>query len=155
MSIYRIYCDESRQNKGPYKLMGGVWVDQFYAQRFVDDFHMRILNNFSGMPAHMKWTRVPGNTNIPLFKQYIELLDLFFEYNDRNLMFFKTIIADNTYNMEDPYYHNNDYENGFYKLYYDLILHTLDFKNRYHIRIAQRDVSKKIMSVDESYRLMS
>lgn len=153
MATYRIYCDESRQDNNEYKLIGGIWIDTQYSQMFVDEFHSIISSKYTSLPGHMKWTRVPGNINIPIFHQYLDLIDLYFKYNSLGRMYFKTIIADSKYNMKDEKFHHGDYEEGFYKLYYFLIIHSLRLPLQYHIRVAKRDVSKAIRNLDESARL--
>lgn len=101
----------------------------------------------------MKWTKVPNKIHDKYFGFYILLIDLFFEYSRQERMFFKTIIADSSYDFKHPLYHSGDPEAGFYKLYYQLLLNSLRRNERYHIRIADRTVSNKRFPLSQTERL--
>lgn len=152
-TVYKIYCDESRQNGEKYKLMGSIWIKKDYGWHFVNEFHNRCIRNFGVLPAHMKWTKVPNKIHDKYFGFYILLIDLFFEYSRQERMFFKTIIADSSYDFKHPLYHSGDPEAGFYKLYYQLLLNSLRRNERYHIRIADRTVSNKRFPLSQTERL--
>ncbi len=68
-------------------------------------------------------------------------------------MFFRVVLADKSYNMAHKDFHDGDYEVGFFKLYYQLILHILTPENQYHLRLAEREVSKKVRNINEAGRL--
>lgn len=133
--------------------MGSIWIKKNQGWSFVDEFHNRCVKETGIIPGHMKWTKVPNNIEGKYFYNYKLLVDLFFEYCDGRNMFFKTIIADSTYDFKSIKYNQGDYETGFYKLYYYLILNSLRTDERYHIRIANRTVSKKRTEISESERL--
>lgn len=153
MGIYKIYCDESRQLSSEYKLIGGIWIRTESGWDFVQKFHAMCMTNVGMLPAHMKWSNVPTKSSSKYFCFYKELIDLFFEYNERGIMNFRTIVAGPDYIMNHSVHHSGDYEEGFYKLYYYLIQNTLSVDHYYHLRVAQRPVGKKQHNVDEKQRL--
>lgn len=154
MNVNKIYCDESRQTGSKYKLVSGIWIDSQYGWPFVKDFFKICEDKYQiPPPGNMKWSKVPNKIDGKYYSLYEELIDLYFKYNNAGKMFFKVIIADESYNMADQYYHDNDYEKGFYKLYYYLILHTLRRGEKYHIRIASRDPCRKVNRLTEMDRL--
>lgn len=153
MSVYKIYCDESRQNNCEYHLIGGVWIQAESGWDFVNDFHSLCRTRLGILPAHMKWTNVPSKPTSKYYGFYTDLIDLYFDYNRQGKMCFRTIIADRDYVIDHDIHHSGDAEVGFYKLYYQLILHTLSVDSFYHLRIAKRPVSKKAQDMGEMERL--
>ena len=152
ISTWYIYCDESRQNTNKYKLLGGIWVLKEHRELFLNEFYSLCLRKRGQLPAHMKWTSTPPVEDRHMVF-YTDLIDLYFEYNRKHFMYFKTIVAPPEYKMDHPIYHSGDFEEGFYKLYYDLVIHTLRYQDRYHLRIAQRSPSKKKANLTENDRL--
>ncbi|WP_084413466.1 DUF3800 domain-containing protein [Desulfovirgula thermocuniculi] len=149
---FKIYCDESRTND-PYKLVGGIWIKAEYGWPFVNDFHKICESKLNKIPAHMKWSNVPSKPESKYMCFYTDLVDLFFAYMNSGHMFFRVIVAHPNYRFDHPIYHRGDFEEGFYKLYYQLIYRTLLPFNEYHIRLAYRDVPKKVVAKDETTRL--
>jgi hypothetical protein len=135
--------------------MGGLWIPKELGWQFVNEFHERCYNETGCLPGHIKWTNVPNNINGKFFRHYQLLVDLYFEYNARydQKIFFKSIIADDKYQFNHKVYNQGDPEIGFYKLYYFLILNSLEEGNVYHIRIADRTVNKKRSSLTLEERL--
>ncbi|ABB14583.1 conserved domain protein [Carboxydothermus hydrogenoformans Z-2901] len=102
----------------------------------------------------MKWTKVPPSANSKYFKAYEKLVDLYFEYNSKNIMFFRTLIVNkNDYDFTHEKFYKGDYEEGFYNLYCQLILNWLQKSNEYHIRIAHRPIKKASRDDCEEFRL--
>jgi len=126
MSVYKIYCDESRQNSNNYKLMGSIWIKKEYGWPFVDEFHNACIKYTGVTLGHMKWTKVPNNIYGKYFKCYKLLIDLFFNYNKKGHMFFKTIIVDSTYDFKHPLFNAGDEEIGFYKLVPSIVFRKFD-----------------------------
>ena len=151
MDTYKIYCDESRQNEKGYKLMGGIWIQEQEGWPFVNEFHNICEEKIGTRPAHMKFEK--ATTHELYYKFYKYIVDLYFKYNNKNKMFFKTIIVDDNYNFKHNHYHDGDFEIGFYKLYYYLIKNTFENNTEYHLRIAKRSVSKKQSDRGEIERL--
>lgn len=152
VTVYKIYCDESRQTGSKYKLMSGIWIKQNMGWSFVNDFHNLCIENHGITPGHMKWTKVPPPPG-KYYSCYTTLIDLYFKYNQQGHMFFKTIIADENYDFAHADFNGGDAEVGFYKLYYHMILTTLDSNYRYHLRVGSKNVSKKLHEMDERERL--
>lgn len=156
MPIFKIYCDESRQNIGQYMLVGGVWIQQEYGWNYVNEFEDFCKSQLGLVcpMGHMKWQKVPSKPEGKYFEAYKKLVDLYFDYNSQNIMFFRTLIADrNLYNFSHPIYHLGDYERGFYNLYCQLILNWIQKNNVYHIRVAKRPIKKLFPADNEKFRL--
>ena len=151
--IYKIYCDESRQTKKPdFKLIGGIWIKKETGWPFVNEFLGSCMEEVGTMPEHMKWTNIPSKQSSKYFPYYTMLVDLFFHYSRMGKMFFRVILVDRNYIMDHKDYHHGDYEVGFFKLYYYLIFPTLSPSCKYHLRLAKRDVSKKVRNINEAGR---
>lgn len=157
MAVYKVYCDESRQTKYRYMLVGGIWIPAQEGWNFVNDFEGFCLQNLKldKKLGHMKWTKVPPPSN-KLFGAYQHLVDLYFQYNAQQKMFFRTVIVDTTtYDFNHPVFSAGDYEQGFYNIYCQLLIHWLQKGNEYHIRIGQRNVRKAFDEDCERFRLES
>lgn len=134
--------------------MGGIWIQKEYGWPFVDEFHNLCIMNTGIIPGHIKWKKVPPpKPDSKLFRCYTLLVDLYFKYNRQGKMFFKTIITDSNYDFAHKIYNQGDPEVGFYKLYYLMILPTLSPGNEYHIRVADKTVSKKYSALAQEDRL--
>ena len=96
MEIFKIYCDESRQNIGQYMLVGGVWIRQEIGWDFVNDFEYHCKKNIGlHMPMqNMKWSKIPRTDEDKYYEAYRYLVDLYFEYNKNKDMFFRTLVTD-------------------------------------------------------------
>ncbi|HHW43815.1 MAG TPA: hypothetical protein GXX25_08410 [Desulfotomaculum sp.] len=103
----------------------------------------------------MKWTKVPPSVDHIFYKAYKKLVDLYFDYNKSNKMFFRTLIVDkHNYDIEHKIFYNGDYEKGFYNLYCQLILNWLLKGNEYHVRLAKRNIKKAFPGDCEELRLL-
>ncbi|KKM12709.1 hypothetical protein SY88_02250 [Clostridiales bacterium PH28_bin88] len=149
----KIYCDESRITQYKYRVLGGIWIKADQGWNFVNDFHHICREAVGVLPAHMKWGNVPTKPTSKYMPFYTELIDLYFSYNQRGHMFFCAIVVDPAYDIDHKIINHGDPEEGFYKLYFQLIFRKLDWKEKYHIRLAYRDVAKKINPVQEFARL--
>ncbi|WP_169864810.1 DUF3800 domain-containing protein [Sutcliffiella halmapala] len=131
-----IYCDESRPeafaraqnrnmdiNQDKYMLIGGVWLPDEDRERFKK--LIKKLKKKHDVNGEIKWKNVSPSK----LEFYLELIDLFFDnYSIR----FRCIVVDSRkVNFEK--YHNNDNELGFYKFYYQLLLHWLEPGSNYKI----------------------
>lgn len=154
---YKIYCDESCQIGHKYFLLGGMWIREDYGWTFYNDFeeYCRYELNFSKPLGHMKWTKVPSKACGKYYEAYKKLVDLYFDYNERGIMKFRTIITDTSlYDFEHSVYYGGDYEAGFYNLYCYLLLSWIDISCKYKIRIASRNVKKITENDCEKLRLL-
>lgn len=157
MSIYKIYCDESRQNEGKYMLVGGIWILKEEGWNFVHDFEnycSKVLRLEQPL-GHMKWSKVPPTPSSLIYKAYEALVDIYFDYNNADKMFFRVLIVERkSYDFKHPRFYSGDYEEGFYNLYCQLILNCLRKNNEYHIRVAKRNIKKAFPTDCEELRLM-
>jgi len=137
-------------------LVGGIWIRQEKGWDFVNDFES-YCKNIIGIHVpmqNMKWTKIPRTDEGKYYEAYKYLVDLYFEYNKSNYMFFRTLVTDrNKYDLEHPVFYDGDYEKGFYNLYCQLILYWLEKDIQYHIRLAQRLIKKAHAHDSEYLRL--
>ncbi len=140
-----IYSDESRHRGERFFLLGGLWVDEKNineAQKAIDNLRSRNgFKNDAGVcvsfAGEFKWTKVSRR----YLSVYKELIDLFFEFNERDILRFNMMLV-NTFD-EVIQSHNNLDGEGFYKLYYQLYLHRSLIPAEYRIfpdRIRNKDV---------------
>jgi len=159
MAVYKIYCDESRQDsRNRYMLLGGLWIRKEEGWNFVRDFEAYCSRELtlSRPLGHIKWTKVPPGPDTQIFSAYEYLVDLYFQYNDSGKAFFRTLVVDkNSYDFHHPVFSAGDYEQGFYNLYCQLIVHWLEKEHEYHVRIAKREIKKAFFHDSESLRLRS
>lgn len=156
MALYKVYCDESRQTDSKYILVGGIWIIKDKGWDFVNDFEKFCKEklDIKGSMGHMKWTKVPPKPEGKYFQAYKKLIDLYFDYNIKNEMSFRVLVADrDCYNFTHETYYQGDYEEGFYNLYCQLLLNWIQKENEYHIRVASRNVQKEFPEDCEEFRL--
>jgi len=129
-----IYCDESRQdlfcNKDKiddtnrYICIGGVWIYKSIRLELKDKIKELIKKH--SVYGEIKWNNVSNNK----YNFYVELIDLFFSYN--NEVRFRCVVVDaEKVDMES--FNGNDHELGFYKFYYQLIYQWTITNNIYSI----------------------
>lgn len=140
MGLYHIYCDESRQTHEKYMILGGIVLPE---KRDLE-LESAILKFRSecNMHAELKWGKVSKN-KLP---EYQKFLDLFFDSNSRNAAHFHCVILDTT-KFDHGSFNEGDKEIGFYKFYYQLLLHCFGKKfskipdTRLLVRLDQRNSS--------------
>lgn len=116
MKLYDVYCDESRQTKDRYMVLAGIILDRSEVHSFEET--MVGFRRETRMTAELKWGRV-SNAKLPEYRRYI---DYFFALNDTDRLHFVTMILD-TAQFDHRTYNQGDRELGFYKFYYQLLLH--------------------------------
>ncbi|NOT25790.1 MAG: DUF3800 domain-containing protein [Acidobacteria bacterium] len=130
---HHVHCDES-QTGARFVVYGGIitsgrnvdWFDGIMA-KWRDDNHMH---------AELKWTKVTNQK----YAQYKALVDLFFEHAALHRLHFKSVVFDST--EVDYAYHDGDEELGFYKFYYQFLLHKFGV-------YAKSDEHSLYVSIDE------
>ncbi len=123
--VYHIYCDESRQSKDRYMVLGGIIIPQ----KNIDEFNAT-MHNFridQNMHAELKWTKV-SNQKINEYKRFV---DYFFALNNTDRLHFHCIIIDN-HKVDHKRFSKGNKELGFYKFYYQLLLHSFGKKYYRH-----------------------
>jgi len=150
---WKIYIDESRISNCEYVLMGSIWIRSDQGWPFVNCYHNTVQQLCGIQPNILKWTNVPTNLNHKYVNFYTTLIDVFFQLQQLNVMFYRCLIVDSTYKFAHRYYHRGDPEVGFHKLYYELIQPVLEYDKRYHVRIAERPVSTKQAALTQFQRV--
>ncbi len=121
-----IYCDESRHTSDPedkFFVIGGVACPREKKREIVHQIH-KLKGRYSAQ-GEFGWKRLSPNRR----DFYWALLDLFIK--DQSLSF-RCLIADKTSLNHDQY--NQGYQElGFYKLYYQVLVHWLKPEYAYHI----------------------
>lgn len=138
--LYNIYCDESRQSKDRYMVLGGLIIPA----REVEIFNatMKNFREEQKMFSELKWTKV-SNQKI---KEYKRFVDYFFALNNSDKLHFHCIIVDN-HQVNHRKFNKGDKELGFYKFYYQLLLHCFgkdycrDVDDRFIVHLDQRTSS--------------
>jgi len=122
---YVIYCDESRHHAGPdcrFMAIGGLCVPR--ARKTELTKATRKLFRELGLGSEVKWNKVSRQ----YAEAYKRLVDFFFSDPDSR---FRVIVVDQM--KFDPERHGGDRELGFYKFYYELLVHWLEPGNEYLI----------------------
>lgn len=117
---YYIFCDESAQTKHRYMLLGGLIV----SDDFIDLLKAEIskVRELHDMYSEYKWVKVSKGK----IKAYVSFISSFFklafsEHNFYDLNFSSLVI--DTSKLDHKRFNRNDPEIGFYKMYYQLLLH--------------------------------
>ena len=128
---YNFYCDESTHlpnDSQPYMLLGYISVPYPQIKQVKKDIRaIATKHNFRG---ELKWTNVHEAT----LAMYQELVDYFFTISDLN---FRAIIVDKSQIRDKD--NGQSYEDFYFKMYYQLIHHQLDFSFTYNLFLDIKD----------------
>jgi len=97
-------------------VLGGLIIDAAEVNGFNDT--MKKFRDEQNMHAELKWQKV---TNQKL-KQYKRFIEYFFALVNTDMLHFHSLIIDNN-KVDHRKFNRNDHEVGFYKFYYQLLLH--------------------------------
>lgn len=126
MAEFNIYCDESRHTSDPgdrYAVIGALQCPRQEKRRLVNSIHrLKAKHNAQG---EFGWKRLSPNR--VLF--YTELLELFLS---EQALRFRCIVVDRT-RLDHDAFNDGDAELGFYKLYYQMLVHWLQPEHDYHL----------------------
>jgi len=126
MTAYNLYCDESRHTSDPsqnFAVIGVLQCPRDQKHRIVGRIHsLMTLHNVRG---EFGWKKLSQNRRV----FYETLLDVFIEESSLS---FRCIVVDKS-SLDHNRWNNGDKELGFYKLYYQLLVHWLKPGNEYHI----------------------
>lgn len=114
--LYNIYCDESRQCADRFMILGGIIIPAAAINTFNQT--MAAYRQMTGMHAELKWSKVTNQK----YKEYQTFVDHFFALVNTNTIHFKAMMLD-THHLDHRRFSRGDYEVGFYKFYYQLLLH--------------------------------
>jgi hypothetical protein len=123
---FNIYCDESRHTSDPtqpYLVIGAVQCPRDKKREIVGRIHR--LQATYDTQGELGWKRVAPNR----LTFYEALLDVFASEPDLRL---RCLVA-NRNELNHVAYNDGDSELGFYKLYYQMLVHWLQPGHRYHI----------------------
>ncbi|MGH8274078.1 MAG: DUF3800 domain-containing protein [Gammaproteobacteria bacterium] len=126
MTDFNIYCDESRHTSDPsqpYLVIGAVQCPRDSKREIVGRMHH--LQARYATQGELGWKRVSPNR----LEFYEALLELF---ASDPVLRFRCLVA-NRNDLDHATYNDGDSELGFYKLYYQMLMHWLQAGNRYHI----------------------
>ena len=115
--LLHVYCDESRQTQDRYMVFGGIIVPATGVQPF--DKAMDLWRDAQNMHAELKWTKVSNQK----LGEYKSLMDLFFSLTGKGQLHFRSVVFDTT-QIDYKTYHKGNKELGFYKFFYQFLLHS-------------------------------
>lgn len=121
-----IYCDESRHTSDPrdaYMVIGGIACPREGKREIVHRIH--VLKKTYKTQGEFGWKRLSPNRR----DFYWAILDLF---SRESRLSFRCLLVDRS-SLDHERYNKGDQELGFYKLYYQMLIHWLKPQHRYHI----------------------
>lgn len=131
-----IYCDESRleflesKEKG-FMVIGSLWLPRENREDIKSK--IKLLKTKHDFNVEIKWTKI----SYKMLDFYKELIDIFVEYPEFH--FFKAIVVNTSkINFE---YHQNNSDIGFYKFYYQVLVHKMNTAtqhNYYYIYVDDK-----------------
>jgi len=133
---FEIYCDESRPEllakpstaPGDFSLLGSLWLPADLRQTIKKEItEDRAAHSVWG---ELKWTKVTS-AKVDFYKA---LTDIFFRYESISFR----AIAIKTEKIDLQRHHNNDPELGYYKFYYQLLVHRLASGGNYAVFLDHR-----------------
>jgi len=131
-----IYCDESRlelltSKQDGFMVIGSLWLERDKRKLFQD--LIKEAKKKHGFTVEIKWTKISSK----MLNFYKELIDIFAEYE--SFHFFRSIVVDTAdINFE---YHQNNHDIGFYKFYYQMLVHkmnTASLSHEYYIYVDDK-----------------
>ena len=130
---YDLYCDESRQDllvkkssidiNNRYVCIGGIMLKTEDREKL--KLNIKELKEKYSVYGELKW----GNVSENKLDFYLELVDMFFNFNE---IYFRTVIIDAT-EVDNDSYNESDHELGYYKFYYQLIIHWINARDEYYL----------------------
>jgi hypothetical protein len=133
---FNIYCDESRHTSDPadrYAVIGAVCCPRELKRELVLAIHnLKATHHAQG---EMGWSRVSPNK----LDYYLAVQKLFL---DRKELSFRCILVDR-HTLDHAKFSHGDAELGFYKLYYQLLVHWLDPDDAYYLYLDWQQNSDK------------
>jgi hypothetical protein len=139
-TIHHIHCDES-QTGARFVVYGGIITSGRNVEWF--DGLMEQWRAHHNMRKELKWTKVTNQK----YEEYRSLVDLFFEHADLHRLYFKSVVFDME-QVDYRTYHDGDEELGFYRFYYQFLLHKFcryakTDEHALHVFIDERSTRRK------------
>lgn len=141
MKTFNLYCDESshlRNDGQPYMLLAYLLVPYNQAIRHKERlFSIKREHNFFG---ELKWTKVSSSQK----QFYLDVIDYFF---DTDICFRALVVKKNQVDV----HLQEDYDTFYYKMYYQLINHKMDYRHVYNIYLDIKDTlsTSKVKKLEE------
>lgn len=140
---FDVYCDESRPDAlcsqaqvSSHLVIGSLWLARDDRSRIKDAIH--VLRDRHKVGGEFKW----GKASPSRVAFYENLIELFFAEGTR--LRFRCIVVDRK-KVDLLNFHGNDQELGFYKFYYQLLIHWIKDANNYSVfcdHKLNRDMSR-------------
>lgn len=121
-----IYCDESRHtsdSSDDYFVIGGIACPREHKREIVHKIHL--LKKKYNTQGEFGWKRLSPNRK----DFYWTILDQFIE---EERLAFRCLVVDRS-SLDHDQYNQGDQELGFYKLYYQMLVHWIKPECEYHI----------------------
>ena len=126
MKTFRIYSDESRHKNERFLLLGGIWIEEhnikIIESKIIELRHRNgyknSINQHVSFLGEFKWTKV-SDKYLPIYR---ELVDLFFEFIDQDLIRCCIMLVDTQNPIVLEY--SNIKKEGYFKFLYQLYLHN-------------------------------
>lgn len=125
-SVFNVYCDESRHTSDKadrYAVIGALCCPREKKRQIIHDIHL--LKKQYATQGEFGWSKVSPNK----LAFYLALIDYFLNSQD---LTFRCIVIDRT-TLDHDRFNEGDKELGFYKLYYQLLVHWLEPQEAYYL----------------------
>lgn len=138
---YEVHCDESRAElltgeapgRGPFFLLGSIWLARDEKAGLKED--IRSLRAKYSTWSEFKWTKLSMG-KLPF---YTDLVRRFFEWGPA--VSFRCLKVRGT-TVDLKHYHGSDAELGFYKFYYQMLVHWFVPRHEYAIYVDAKTARK-------------
>lgn len=146
MIEYNVYCDESchlPHDNSDVMVLGGVWIPKRNRQEVCDKIRQIKLNNEIPIGYELKW----NNISRLKMNAYRDLINYFF---DSEVMHFRSIIVKGKSKLNFKEY-TGDYDDWYYKMYFQMLSQIFMRENEYNIYIDIKDTisSEKIKKLHD------
>lgn len=136
MTHFNVYCDESRHTSDPsqrFMVIGALQCPREAKRDLVHEIHGLMARHRAH--GELGWKRLSPNRH----EFYWALLELFARHDELR---FRALVADRT-RLNHAQFNDGDAELGFYKLYYQLLVHWLQPGNTYSIYLDWQQNSEQ------------
>lgn len=131
---YNIYCDESchlQNDNSNVMVIGGVWIPKSRRKQFCKEIKQIKKQNNIPESYELKWSKISDLKR----GVYIDLLNKFFDNTDFH---FRGIIARDKNNLDFSRF-TGDYDDWYYKMYYQMISQILSSDQKLNIFMDIKD----------------
>jgi hypothetical protein len=135
--VFHVYCDESCQSAHHYAVVGGIIIEEIDLD--LQDKVFQRWRQTHGMHAELKWTKISRQKQ----SEYESLVRYYFDMASHEVLAFRSLVYD-CHQLDHKRWNAGDGELGFYKLYYQFLLHSFgrfaaDPDDRIVVHFDQRD----------------